>query len=84
MAVGRAFQPVEQHHKGFSRLAVDEIDIDEVSVRGVPPFAAETDVGPGYAGSRINGLQMAARQPEWSDVVHGAAGTGPAGQIPLF
>jgi hypothetical protein len=84
MAVGGAFQSMEQHHEGLAWLAVDEIDIDEIGVRGRPPFTAETDVGLGYAGSRIDGLQMAARQPERSDVVHGAAGTGPAGLIPLF
>jgi hypothetical protein len=45
VAVGRAFQAVEQHHEGLARLAVDEVDVDEVAVRRIPAFAAERTAG---------------------------------------
>src|SRR4051812_31226576 len=62
---------MEQDNQRLAGLAIDEIDIDEVAVRRIPSFTAESDPRLADAGRGIDGLHMAAGQPAWSRVVDG-------------
>ena len=58
----------------LARRAVNEVDVDEIAVGTGPALAPVGDGWPGNAGGRVDGLEMAARQPRRRTVGHGGIG----------
>ena len=61
---------MEEHDEGTAGFAIDEIDIDEIAVRGIPTFTSEVNLWLGNASCRINSLEMASWQPGRGSVLH--------------
>lgn len=51
---------MEQHHEGLARLAVDQVDVDEIAIGRLPAFAAEGHGRLGETHGRVNRLRVAA------------------------
>jgi len=77
VAVGTAFEAVEENEEGLAGLAVDEVDVDEVVVGSGPAFAVVGGTGDGDEFGGIDGLEVATWEPAGGTVVrHGWGGMG--------
>ena len=62
VAVGAAFEAVEQHQQARGSPLAGEVDVDEIAVRRFPALALQCDTGRRMQ-RRVDGLQVPARQP---------------------
>jgi len=56
MAVGTAFEAMEQHHDGLAGMAVHPVEIEKIAVRQFQPFAPVSDRRHADEQAAVNGL----------------------------